>query len=253
MTIQYKQLSNAALFCTVTLMLLAVKFTLSHKSDLLDLPISAGIIAGIVAGITSVGTYSFLTRAFLYIFGKIRWLRKLILGDAYIEGTWVGFYKHGDLNRFTIEFINQQSKKTIVHGREFDEHGNARGRWTSDLIKVDGFERYLEYSYICRMHNSKSLHEGLAHFDILLQTPSSPPYILEGYSADLIDGDKDPNKEYKIAETVIRDEDALREAHRIFVLGQVPTDYPYPNGYLRRLWLWLCYQVTQLIVKRPRP
>jgi len=229
MTIQYKRLSSTALFCTVTLMFFAVQFALNNKSDLLKMPLPTNILTGVGVGITSIGTYQLLTKALLFLFGKSIWLRRKVLGKAYIEGTWVGFYKHGNLNRFTIEFIDQSGEETIVHGREFDENNNSRGSWKSALVSVDGVKRCLTYSYTCRMNQAKSPHEGLAYFEMLVPKPGSYPYILEGHSADLTDGDRDPNKEYKISETETSDDYALRWTHEIFVLGKVPTDYPRPE------------------------
>lgn len=210
-------------------MFFAIQYALQHKEDLLTLPLPTNILTGVGIGITSIGTYQLITKLFFFLFGKSVWIRKKILGKAYVEGTWVGYYKHGALDRFTIEFIDQSNEETVVHGREFDENLKSRGSWKSHLLSADGVKRTFTYTYICRMNHNKSPHEGLAYFEIVISNPKSYSYVLEGHSADLTDGDKDPNKEYKISETEMKDSDALTSANDIFIQGNIPNDYPYPR------------------------
>ena len=60
-------------------------------------------------------------------------------------------------------------------------------------------------------------------FDLEANAKGAVPHILDGYAADLIDGDKDPNREYKISDGKVSDEKALEEAHEIFIENKRPA------------------------------
>ena len=51
---------------------------------------------------------------------------------------------------------------------------------------------------------------------IVCETAGGPPNKLDGYAVDLIDGQRDPNTEYKISNRPVSDADALTQAKRLF-------------------------------------
>jgi hypothetical protein len=171
---------------------------------------------GIAAAIASLGVYRLLAGALVWLFRKSLLLRRLILGKGFIEGTWVGHYQHEDQHRFTIEYIEQATGATVVHGREFDVHGKTRASWSSDTVSIDVDRLQLIYAYTCKVFDRKHVQEGLGVFAIVCETAGKPPSKLDGYAVDLTDGDRDPNTEHKISDTPVSDDHALAEAKQIF-------------------------------------
>jgi hypothetical protein len=172
--------------------------------------------AGVGAVIASVGVYRLLAEGFIWLFGKSIFLRKFILGTGFLEGTWVGHYLHEDQHRLTIEYINQTTGVTVIHGREFDAAGTTRASWTSDTVSIDVSRLQLIYAYTCKVFDRKHVQEGLGVFVIVCESAGGPPNKLDGYAVDLIDGQRDPNTEYKISNKPVSDADALNKAKRLF-------------------------------------
>jgi hypothetical protein len=207
------KLSWAATAATVTIMFFAIVWL----KPLVDAAQTSSIIAGGIAGaIASLGVYRLLSSGFLWFFGKSIFLRELILGRSFLEGTWVGHYLHDDQHRFTIEYIDQSSGTTVIHGREFDANGKTRASWDSDTVSIDVERMQLVYAYTCKVFERKLVQEGLGVFAMVRESRDKVPKKLDGYAVDLIDGDRDPNTEYKVCERPMPDDKALTEARKRF-------------------------------------
>ncbi len=74
----------------------------------------------------------------------------------------------------------------------------------------------LVYTYTCEVFGSKDQQQGVAAFTLLVPKKRAPASVLDGYSADMIDGDRDPNKEHKISDGIMADTEALEQARKIF-------------------------------------
>jgi hypothetical protein len=172
--------------------------------------------SGVAGVLASLGVYRLLAEGFRWLLRKILWLRKRVLGKQFLEGTWVGHYLSNGEHRFTIEFIDQAETVPTIHGREVDAQGNTTASWTSDTISVDVTRMQLVYSYTCKVFRRKHVGEGLGVFAIVCEHHGQPATKLDGYSVDLIDGDRDPNTEHKVADTVVSDAEALKRAKEIF-------------------------------------
>jgi hypothetical protein len=206
------RLSWLATVATVTVMFVAIVWL----APLLQAQGSTFVFGGsIAAALASLGVYRLLAIGLVWAFGTSQWLRRRILGNGFLEGTWVGHYAHQGQHRFTIEYFDQTSGATVVHGREFDAQGKTRASWSSDTVSVDTNRLQLIYAYTCKVFDQKHVQEGLGVFAIIREK-SGPATKLDGYSVDLIDGDRDPNTEHKISESPVSDDQALKEARRIF-------------------------------------
>ncbi len=169
----------------------------------------------VAAVVLAFGVYGTISKALWHVFRSSRWLRRWLLSSAYVEGTWVGHYQRHGLDRYTVEYIDQSEGEVRIFGREFDENGKTRGSWHSETAMLDLTRRKLVYTYSCDMHARRSGHRGVGVF-MLCYEGKGAPSILDGYAADLLDGDKDPNKEYRVSFKDIPDEDALKEARARF-------------------------------------
>lgn len=210
---QFDRLAALSTVLTVTLMFFAIGFVAPWVREL---PIPQAVAAWAGGAVISLGSYKLIASGLFTIFQRSLWLRKFVLGTSFLEGTWVGHYVHQGMHRFTKEFFDQESGTTKILGREFDDKGATRARWHSDAVSIDIENMQLVYTYTCDVFESKNQQQGFASFTLVVPRKRAPANVLDGYSADLIDGDRDPNKEYKISDGIVSDEDALKEARRIF-------------------------------------
>jgi hypothetical protein len=207
------RLSWAATAATVAIMF----FALIWLKPFVDAARTFSVIAGGIAGATaSLGVYRLLSSGFLWLFGKSIFLRRQIFGRSFLEGTWVGHYMHGGQHRFTIEYVDQSSGATVIHGREFDANGKTRASWASDTVSINAERMQLVYAYTSKVFERKHVQEGLGIFAMVRESTDKVPKKLDGYSVDLIDCNRDPNTEYKISERPMPDDKALMEARKRF-------------------------------------
>jgi hypothetical protein len=172
--------------------------------------------SGVVAALGSFAIYRLILMAFLWVFGKSQWIRKKILGDGFLEGTWVGHYELNGLHRYTIETISQRNADTRVIGREFDHNGATRAEWSSEAAFVDLRRERLMYVYSCDVYGRPHQQYGLGVFKLVKSAANRPPDRLDGYAVDMIDGQKDPNTEHKISDQIVTTKKALAKARSIF-------------------------------------
>ena len=212
------RLSWAATAATVAIMFFAIVWL---QPLILAMQATSAIASGLAGAVASVGVYRLLSGALLWLFGKSLYLREIILGKSFLEGTWVGHYTHNDQHRFTIEYVDQSSGATVIHGREFDAKGKTRASWSSDTVSIDVVHMQLVYAYTCKVFDRKHVQEGLGVFAMVRESTGKAARKLDGYAVDLIDGDRDPNTEYKIEAKPMPDADALAKAREIF---KVPSE-----------------------------
>jgi hypothetical protein len=207
------RLSQVATAATVAVMFFAVVWL---QPILRTFPPTYGLASAVAGAVASVGVYRLLSTAFLWLFSKTLWLRKLILGRGFLEGTWVGHYTRSNDHFITVEYIEQASGQTRINGREFDAAGKTRASWASDTVSVDTERMRLVYAYTCTVFHRKHVQEGLGVFTMIRESSGTAPNKLDGYAVDLIDADRDPNTELKISDEPVSDAQALAEAKNKF-------------------------------------
>jgi len=207
------QISKLTTGATVALMFSSLMWLQPYLAQLSTTYQLAGTAA---SALIAVGVYRLLAGGLLWLFKKSRWLRKKILGNGFLEGTWVGHYLHGTEHRFTIEHIDQTSGVTVIRGREFGNDGRTRASWSSDTVSIDLARMQLVYAYTCKVFERKHVQQGLGVFSMVSEVSGEPANKLDGYAVDLIDGDPDPNTEFKILDKEMKDEDAISKARVIF-------------------------------------
>lgn len=213
---QADRFGTLAVATTVAIMFVVVIVVVPLLTSLSTTYKAAATIAGVFG---SMALYRGIAALLFAAFRKNLKLRKFILGPAFLEGTWVGYFPHGDSYHFTVEFFDHETGETKITGREIDADGKTYASWKSYASSIDTDNRRLIYAYSCDVYGRDRQQQGLGVFDMVGQGKRSPPTILDGYAADLVDGEKDTNKEHKISDELVADDDAIKEAKRIF-LGQ---------------------------------
>jgi hypothetical protein len=163
-----------------------------------DSSFPAKVASAVVAGLSSVGLYKSLLALFVWVFSKSLWLRRRLLGKAFLEGTWVGHYERQGRDRFTIETIDQRTGETVISGGEYDENGKAIAEWCSETALINARTKKLVYVYSCDRYASGNEHKGIGVFKLGISGNGAPPNWLEGYSIDTLDSPKNTNAEFKL-------------------------------------------------------
>jgi hypothetical protein len=197
---------------TVAIMFVGIVWVAPYVRSLQTL---GTIAAGAGAVLASAAVYRGLAAALLWLFSSSLLVRKLILGRGFLEGTWVGHYVRDGRHYFTIEFFDQTDGSTSVQGREFYE-GETVASWSVDSVAIDTRRMEMVYAYSCDLVRQSGQNKGLGIFKLIRQDKKAWPRVLDGYAADLGNGTKDGNREFKIKDTPVSDEIALAEAQRIF-------------------------------------
>lgn len=170
----------------------------------------------VISALTSFGFYKFIAKFTLTLFNKSQSLRKLILGKAFLEGTWVGHWTDQGKNVFTVETIDQENGETVIIGRQIGDDLKTQADWSSESVFVDLRRERVIYVYSSDAYRTNHQHNGIGVFKMIRPKKNEAPNVLDGYSVDMTDGDKDVNREHKISDKIVGTEKAIEEARKIF-------------------------------------
>jgi len=170
----------------------------------------------IAAILSATGLYSILSVFLNYLFNRVKLLKRILLGDKYLEGTWVGVFegKSGQ-KRYLVEIFKQSLERLQITGESFDENGNVLGRWNSETTSIDNIKAVLIYSYQCDLLARKESYHGMAKFNIHQEEKSKVPNVLRGYSTDLIDGKRQNAFESKLSNNELDVTNAFERAKKL--------------------------------------
>jgi len=123
----------------------------------------------------------------------------MILGNLYMEGTWVGCYI--SLNSepvFYIENFEQTIDALIIRGRCYHSNNSFKGSWTSTNVIINEKEGIMRYTYETDMVNNLYKNQGIAIFNFVRTEKNSAPKALIGYASDIFKPMKIKSLEEKI-------------------------------------------------------
>jgi hypothetical protein len=157
----------------------------------------------ILAYIGSAAFYQLLATILRWVFDHLRLLRKIVFGDEYLEGTWIGAYGQTPHRKFTVEIFEQTVDGTVIQGFARAETGVLYAKWTSSAVSFDAGTGSLTYSYDCEILANNMTHQGIAFFTAQRKGPRAAAQGFVGYSADLVDGFRSTNFESKLSDRPI--------------------------------------------------
>lgn len=206
-------IASISIIVTTAVMFLSIIFLTQFLSQATQF---VNIISLLLAGLTSFGVYKLVAQIILYSFNNCQWLRKIILGKAYLEGTWVGHWVYEGKDVYTIETIDQENGETIISGRQIGDDLKTQAAWSSESVFVDLRRESIIYVYSCDVFKTNHQQNGIGVFKMIRPNKKLAPNVLDGYAVDMIDGDKDINREHKISDRIVETNKAIEEAKRIF-------------------------------------
>lgn len=172
----------------------------------------------IFAGIVSLGTYQFIAKTMELLLFKISFIKKIVFGNTFLEGCWVGCYRGLDGNpNYYIECLEQTFDCLIVRGKCFANDDSFKGNWTSENVIINEREGTITYTYETDMINSTHKNQGLAVFNFERGRGSDAPKKMYGFSSDIFASKKLPSIEIKAEglKTLIEKE-LIEKAHQLY-------------------------------------
>jgi len=150
---------------------------------------------------------------------KSTFVKEKILGNQYMEGTWIGCYIGvGGKPRLYIEVFEQSLDELIIRGKCFELDNSYKGSWISDTVVIDEKRGIMRYTYESDMLNNSHKNEGIAIFNFERTNRKTPPQKLIGYSSDIFNNTKIKSMEKKIDNSQFPTQlDLLEEAHNFLI------------------------------------
>jgi hypothetical protein len=174
-------------------------------------PFPAITLPGLTA-LTSIGAYNFVAGLLRLIIAKSRLIKSWLLGNRYIEGTWIGKFHKDNVFIYTVEHFEQTLSTLKIRGEGYYESGKRYARWSSIAENIDELGGQVYFTYSCDRDEDKASFEGVAKFSFQRDDATASPDVISGYSADLIDGARTANTEKRISRGFILFKQALERA-----------------------------------------
>jgi len=144
-----------------------------------DDSIIPAILKLIISYVSSYGLFNLLLTTFTGFLSKFTKIKRLILHDVYVEGTWaVFYYMYGEL-RLEVEIFKQDLLSANCTGVGFSKDGEILGQFTKNPIYIDENTKQLTSAYTDKSVSSPCSKPGYSQFT-LLPNNKKPPVMLTG-------------------------------------------------------------------------
>lgn len=118
-------------------------------------------------------------------------LRKLILGDDYIEGYWFNKVVMGNSVRYGVLRILATEGGVTVHGEQYDPTGKVTATWESQM--ADYHNNTLRYAYMVKYVGRTDSQDTYGFSDISFSKVSGCPMQYAGRFQDISPNDETAN------------------------------------------------------------
>lgn len=144
------------------------------------------LVVILISYFTSIGFYRVVFSIMSLLVSKILWLKKIIFGAYFFEGTWIGFFI-GDDNKpkYFYEIHEQTLDAYVIQGKVFRNDATVHGVWTAIDPVIDVKNGKLMYYYEADTYNNTFINPGLASFNFEREGRDCAPIKLIGFSSDL--------------------------------------------------------------------
>jgi hypothetical protein len=159
--------------------------------------------------------HKLLARLLISVVDHIPYLKSFIYGPVYMEGTWIGYFG-GTIPKWSVEHFEQKLSGIVIRGWTETADGKTYAQWTSKAVSVDGEHGILIYTYEVDVFGVKNTQQGIEIFRFERSKYWKAPMQISEYSADLIDGIRSENREFKISNELMKVNSAMAAAHKQF-------------------------------------
>lgn len=137
----------------------------------------------IIVFIFSLGFYRGIFKTILFICNHFQVFRKLILGKAFFEGTWIGYYKYKEEIHLTYEIYHQSIDELYVYGRSFDLNEKNISSWSIVEPYINLQKSQFSYFYEINDSEISDFYMGYATSTIIFDKYNKP-YRFDGFAVD---------------------------------------------------------------------
>lgn len=154
----------------------------------------------VVEYLTSYGFYKLITTILHSLAKRLKFIKSLLLGNSYIEGTWIGYYigVSGEI-RYIIEYYEQDLDGIQIRGESYTKDLKLHSKWSSTSVNVLPDIGQIIYTYTVESTDENTNNLGCASFSFKRNSKNDSPYALLGYSIDVQFGKRVSNYERKIS------------------------------------------------------
>lgn len=175
------------------------------------------VILPVTALITSAGIYRILALVFRWLMERIEFLRELVLGPYYMNGTWIGWFRgHSGELRYMVEHFAQDLDSLVITGRSYISSGKEHGYWISDAVLVDGKRGQLTFTYKFEVITQSQPLIGIHTSLFERKTTHDAPTGYSGFAHDLNDKTRISVHAQKLSSTFESWDTALAKATERF-------------------------------------
>lgn len=221
----------SVLFTTLSTVIGAMKYVdmqLSSSSDTTspDDLVKFGLQV-LAALIVAPLVYKGLAKALLAAMRKWIWLKEKILGQFYVDGTWVGYYyaQEADLASdtvfYVVDFFKQDLSSLKVEGEAFTKSGSSRAKWESKAANISSDAARMIFVVDCTISGKGLRCDAVTDFYLRKTNDSKWPDYVDGHSTnvttDKVESVSMTVRQKKICDGIyLNSVDALKYAHQLY-------------------------------------
>jgi hypothetical protein len=148
----------------------------------------------------SLVCYRGLLSIFIFFAKRWEWVKKLLHGPAYVNGTWAGYYiGAGGQIRYFVERYEQQVDGLLIKGESKNELLQPHCTWLSLAHMIDSENGFIVYLYQTRPVQQQTNGEGIAFFNFERRSHDKCPWKLSGYTIDTHIGHRIVSRQIKVS------------------------------------------------------
>lgn len=204
---------------TIVVVTIAIMYFLcSYINNILQISEESTLVIAILGVFTSFGFYRFLSQVLNWLLQKFRFVKKIILGDRFLEGTWIGFYVGaGGEIRYFYETYEQTLDEVWISGYSFRADKTIHGKWKASNPIIDSENKKIIYYYETDMLGNLHINQGFASFTLEKRDKNKFFNKMIGFSSDIYNPTKLLAIEEKVSEDILADENnILQKADEIY-------------------------------------
>jgi hypothetical protein len=172
----------------------------------------------IITAVFSIGTFRIFIKSIIFLTKKCVWVKKIVLGNLYFEGTWAGFYVgYLGKERFVIERYEQDIDNLTIRGKSLNEIKQYHSNWNSLSVHFDIIKGKISYLYESTGIGDRVYNQGVANFYIERDNQYSAAKTLTGFYQDLHFDKRTECKMIKISDKCsYSEEETLKAATQLY-------------------------------------
>lgn len=165
------------------------------------------IIKTLLEYIGSFGFYKSMTFILHWLVKKIPFMKRIVLGNSYLDGIWIGYYigMSGKI-RYIVEHYEQNLDGIQINGESYTEDLRLHSTWKSTSANIISEKGMIIYTYEVEGCDENTNNLGCATLTFQRNSNQKSPKILRGFSIDVQFGKRLQNYERKLQKNEINDE-----------------------------------------------